>query len=136
MQLPTYQKKHQYRDSIMAENIIWIVDFFVPNHKYIIWAADIHISKNAKWENMGVEWEKNQSMIECLANKIDKNIFSIGVKPKKSISRNLRKKMKIKSKLYYLNLTKLPLNMESKFKTEHEAIIICGKTKGIRKYKM
>ena len=63
MQLPTYQEKHEFRDSIMAENISWIMKEFLPNQKFIIWGADIHISKNAKWEEYGNEWIGNKSMV-------------------------------------------------------------------------
>ena len=64
MQIPTYQQKHQFRDSIMAENINWLVNEYIPNQKYIIWGADIHVSKNVRWEALGKEWTNNKSMIE------------------------------------------------------------------------
>jgi erythromycin esterase-like protein len=36
------------RDSIMAENIIWLVNNVFPNEKIIVWAANVHILYNNK----------------------------------------------------------------------------------------
>lgn len=128
MQLPTYQQKHQYRDSIMGDNLDWLISDFVPDKKYIIWGADIHISKDAKWEANGTAWQNNRSMIEHLITKSNKNIFSLGIKPRKSIKGRLRRKLKLKrSKNYYINLNQSTLS--SKYKGEHDALIICGTTK-------
>ncbi len=120
MQLPTYQLKHQFRDSIMAENVSWLINEFIPNGKYIIWGADIHISKNAKWEQMGKEWESNLSLVEHLMKKMNQSIFSIGIKPIKSLDRKMRKTLRSKPDIFYLNNNDvLPIT------DEHDALIIC-----------
>lgn len=138
MQLPTYQQKHKYRDSIMAENVNWLIEEFLPNHKYIIWGADIHISKDAKWEDMGKEWGENESLIELLLKMQKREIFLVGIKPRSSIDRKIRRKLNIKSKKYYIDLRRVGIsqNLKLKFRGEHEALIICTKIKKINRFKI
>ena len=137
MQLPTYQQKHQFRDSIMAENTNWLVKTWSQkDQKYLIWGADIHLSKNAKWEANGDAWKNNRSLVEHLQTKTSKPIFSIGIKPRKRLEREHRKSLGIKSSgIYWLNQNTLPEEVRMPFEDEHDALIICGKTRALEKIK-
>lgn len=138
MQIPTYQEKHQFRDEKMAENIRWIIQEYMPNKHYIIWAADIHISKNANWEALGEDWKNNRSMVEVLSITPEiGEIFSIGIKPQKRIPRQKRKKWFDKNSNYhFIDLTRHILPGLEALSKEHEALILCKKTESIKSYKI
>ena len=137
MQIPTYQQKHKYRDEKMGENLNWLIHEFVPNQKYIIWGADMHLSKDAKWEANGKEWAANKSMIEVLAELQDKKITSIGIKPMKSLPQSIRKKLKqTTADYYFIDLNDNEYQELAYLKAEHDAIVVCKKTKGIKKYRL
>lgn len=134
MQIPTYQEKHRHRDAKMAENIHWLLNQVVPEKKAMIWGADIHISKDAIWEQMGTEWEVNRSVIEVLEQLTDQPIYSIGIKPAKQLPKKCRKILFDKGDSFVFSTADDPCL--SKWKTEHDAIIFCKKTKGIKKYQV
>lgn len=136
MQLPTYQEKHKYRDEKMGENLKWLIEEYLPGKRYIIWGADIHISKDAKWEEMGKEWTSNKSMIEWLSLNVEEKIFSIGIKKLKALSKKNRKEIckSSSSKYYYLN--KKSMKEMNIYKDEHDGLILCRKTKSIKNYKI
>ena len=135
MQLPTYQQKHQFRDSIMAENTNWLMEAWRhKDQKYLLWGADIHLSKNAKWEANGNAWKNNRSLVEHLQTKTSKPIFSIGIKPRKRLDKESRKSMGIKpTGVYWLSQNTLPEELSMPFGDEHDALIICGKTRTLDK---
>lgn len=137
MQLPTYQQKHQFRDSIMAENTYWLIEnWSQKDQKYLIWGADIHLSKNAKWEANGDAWKNNRSLVEHLQTKTSKPIFSIGIKPRKRLDKESRQSLGIKSSgVYWLSKNTLPEEARMPFGDEHDALIICGRTRALDKIK-
>ena len=137
MPLPTHQEKHQFRDSIMAENTQWLMTQWAPNHnKYMLWGADIHLSKNAKWEANGSAWQSNRSLVEHLMEKTSKSIFSVGIKARKRLDKSIRKELNLKSsKVYWMNQHNLLKGSEMPFADEHDALIICGTIKGLNKLK-
>lgn len=60
------------RDSIMAENIIWLSETMYPTKKMIVWAANFHIARNNDLEN-GLPL-----MADRLNSKLGDKIYSIG----------------------------------------------------------
>ncbi len=49
--LTTVNKKMYYRDSLMADNIIWLKNELYTKNKFIIWAANTHIAKHTSGKN-------------------------------------------------------------------------------------
>ncbi|MEM1217405.1 MAG: erythromycin esterase family protein [Bacteroidota bacterium] len=129
MQAPTYQKKHLLRDSMMAQNIRWITETYAPKRKYMLWGADIHLSKDAAWEDLGSEWTANYSMVEWLLQESEVSIYSIGIKPKKSLDKSLRSNFSGPADWYFVPTANIP-----SFKRQHDALIICRRTKPIKQY--
>ena len=65
-----YTRRWSARDSIMADNIIWLLENVYPDEKVIINAHNYHISKyNEKLLTMG----------EVLAEKLQDEVYSIGI---------------------------------------------------------
>ena len=102
----------------------------------MLWGADIHLSKNAKWEANGAAWQSNRSLVEHLLGRTSKSIFSVGIKARKRLDKSLRKELGLKSsKVYWMNQHSLPEGLEMPFADEHDALIICGTIKGLNKLK-
>lgn len=136
MQLPEYREKHHFRDEKMAENINWLIQVYAPKQKYILWGADIHLSKNAQWESLGAEWEANQSMVEQLINTYQYQLFSLGIKPLKTLEKPLKSKFKqSKAPYFYVDLQNKGGDFHS-LSTEHDGLIICKKTKSIEAFRI
>ena len=66
-------KRMKFRDSLMADNIIWLVDEIIKNEKTIIWAASLHVAKK-KNKNDKAEW-----MGEFLTSKFTNNYYTISI---------------------------------------------------------
>lgn len=65
-----YRTRWAARDSLMAENALWVLTELYPNKKVIINAHNFHISKYN---------EKELTMGEILAENLGKELYSIGV---------------------------------------------------------
>jgi erythromycin esterase len=63
------------RDSVMAENLIWLVTEKYPKEKIIVWAASYHIAKH---ETVGYGNGKQGVMGDFIRRKLDKDTYSIG----------------------------------------------------------
>ncbi|MBC7655060.1 MAG: erythromycin esterase family protein [Oligoflexus sp.] len=65
-------KINELRDSVMAQNVLWLLNKGYPNDKIIIWAHNYHISKSNVREN-------TKSMGEYLTDSLNKEkLYSVG----------------------------------------------------------
>jgi hypothetical protein len=49
-------KRSHLRDSIMADNLMWLIDQYYPERKVIVWASNLHISyNNTQYQEMNHE---------------------------------------------------------------------------------
>ena len=71
-------------------------------------------------------------MIEILVEKKGLKLFSIGIKPMKSLKRKNRKKLNRKRNIDYLYLDYNSSDI-TQFKDEHDALILCKKTEKIKR---
>jgi len=74
-------------------------------------------------------------MIEILTKLISKRIHSIGIKPLKSLPKERRKVLR-KMKFAFIDLKNTNHPSYTDLKTEHDGVIVCKKTKHIKKYKI
>ena len=72
--ISNWNDKMYFRDSLMAQNIIWQKDHLYKSDKVILWAADAHIAKS-----VGVA-KKPKWMGEWLTSTFNKNYFAISFK--------------------------------------------------------
>jgi erythromycin esterase len=63
------------RDSVMAENLIWLANEKYPKDKIIVWAASSHIARH---ETVGYGNGKQGKMGDFIRRKLDKITYSIG----------------------------------------------------------
>ncbi|MCB0381432.1 MAG: erythromycin esterase family protein [Flavobacteriales bacterium] len=71
-----YLKKSQ-RDSVMANNLIWLMDEFYPKEKIIVWSANTHISKSTK-SLQSKYFQENKMMGEYLKKYYDNSYYTLG----------------------------------------------------------
>ena len=118
----------------MADNLAWLIKKYAPKRKYIIWAADMHISKVLNWESRKKKWE---SMIECLSKQINQEIFSIAIKPTHILNKKIKKELfSDKAKYYYLTIKTVKKPSFQAYKKQYDGIIFCRKIKSIKRYKI
>ena len=69
-QTKDWQKRWKARDSIMAENFLWLLDYFKPTGKVVVIGHNYHLAKyNSKEEVMG----------EFLGNRLTNKLYVLGV---------------------------------------------------------
>lgn len=91
-----------FRDSIMAENINWLVNDLFKNRKIILWGADIHVSKSG---SQIYQKDSFKSAVELLSDQTKDEIFSVSLNEKKNASKIIKRQIK-DSGIYFYYPTK------------------------------
>jgi len=71
------QARFQLRDSIMATNLIWLIENRYPNSKVIVWAANMHVLYNNKMYGKVDEPLGFKSLGEYVKNKYKDDCYTI-----------------------------------------------------------
>lgn len=118
-----------YREQILSKNLEWMINHIGEDEKNIIWAADIHITKNQAKTYKGAK----KSMLELLPENIQDKIFSLSLIPVESLPKKLKKQVnKLPQRFLYY-----PISEDSFLKhkySEFDAQIICKRTESIEHF--
>lgn len=70
----TTETRRNLRDSLMAENIIWLANKYYPDKKIIIWAASYHLAKH---KTLGYGNLKETLLGDYIRKELDKDTYTI-----------------------------------------------------------
>ncbi|QSB48963.1 erythromycin esterase family protein [Parageobacillus toebii] len=71
----SFSKLFEYRDALMAKNLEFLAQEIYPNEKFIIWAHNMHISKNTSAKRLSAY----KSFVENLSQTIKEKSFVLGL---------------------------------------------------------
>ena len=120
-------KSMRFRDSIMSENINWLINDLYLNEKIILWAHDDHISKKtvSRYKKY-----KLQSSIEMLPNKTKEKVETISLNSLKNAPK------KIQNQIKKMNGNAFLIKNPEYLKGNFEYIIYFKLTESINKFKI
>jgi len=131
-----------FRDKIMADNLNWLVNDLYPNKKIILWAADVHISKNAS-DKAGKSYIKSgwKSMIELLPDSNKEELYVISFTPLNDSPKELKKELEYGTNSAFIDLRNAKAIKNEKIQNEiselfesFDAIIYFKELESIDKY--
>lgn len=122
-----FESASHYRDSIMSQNIQWLVNDLYKDKKIILWAHDFHISKKTIKEYRQFN---QKSSIEMLPAELKNQIATISLNFIKKAPKKIQGQIKLlKGNAFFINQ---PDYMNGEF----EGVIYFKKTESINKYKL
>src|SRR6202012_3968505 len=65
----SFPEEGNFRDSLMADNVVWLNRVRFPGSKIVVWAHDEHVSKSINRERMNYFFRRNRSMGQYLEGK-------------------------------------------------------------------
>ena len=123
----SYKQTSTFRDSIMTQNILWLVNNLYKDKKIILWAHDAHISKKTIKGYLNFN---QKSSVAMLPNNIKNEVETISLNFIKNAPKNIKKQIKsLKGNTFFV--TK-PDYMNGEF----EHVIYFKKTESVDKYKI
>jgi hypothetical protein len=121
-----FYKANNYRDSIMSQNILWLVNDLYNDKKVILWGHDAHISK----KSVSNDKHTNISSIEMLPTEIKNQIETISLDFVERAPKEIRKRIdKMQGNTFYIHH---PDYMNGEF----EDVIYFKNTEDYEKYKL
>ncbi|WP_214484773.1 erythromycin esterase family protein, partial [Bacillus sp. SM2101] len=69
---------NEFRDKIMADNLVWLLEEMFPDEKFIIWGHNVHIMKNRSIIKID-PYEPFKNMVENLPEEIKEQSYIVGL---------------------------------------------------------